>query len=93
MTYAEHLNRGRTAFAAVCFIRYECKSALVQIQAIDTQNGPYFLMGRTKLENGGPLLLAQLSETFHAESIGTPHTDGAIGSTATRHGGVSSGVA
>ena len=38
-------------------------------------------------ENGVPLFLAQLSDTLHAESIGTPHTDGAIGSTATRHGG------
>jgi signal transduction histidine kinase len=40
-----------------------------------------------ELENGVPLFLTQLSETLQAESIGTSHTDGAIGSTATRHGG------
>ena len=39
-----------------------------------------------ELENGVPLFLTQLSETLQAESIGTPHTERAIGSTATRHG-------
>ena len=39
-----------------------------------------------ELENGVPLFLTQLSDTLRSESTGTPHSDQAIGSAATRHG-------
>lgn len=39
-----------------------------------------------ELENGVPLFLTQLSERLLGGSTGTPHADGAIGSTATLHG-------
>lgn len=39
-----------------------------------------------ELENGVPLFLTQLSDTLHAESVGTPHTDEVLEDTATRHG-------
>jgi signal transduction histidine kinase len=40
-----------------------------------------------ELENGVPLFLTQLAEKLRSESTGVPHFPGAIGSTATRHGG------
>jgi signal transduction histidine kinase len=39
-----------------------------------------------ELENGVPLFLTQLSETLRSESTGAAHSQGAIGSAATRHG-------
>ncbi len=39
-----------------------------------------------ELENGVPLFLTQLSETLRSEPTGAAHSQGAIGSAATRHG-------
>ena len=39
-----------------------------------------------ELENGVPLFLTQLSERLRSESTGGPHSQGAIGAGATRHG-------
>ena len=39
-----------------------------------------------ELENGVPIFLTQLSETLRSESTGAAHSQGAIGSSATRHG-------
>lgn len=39
-----------------------------------------------ELENGVPLFLTQLSEALRSESTGAAHSQGAIGSGATRHG-------
>jgi signal transduction histidine kinase len=39
-----------------------------------------------ELENGVPLFLTQLSEKLRSESTGEPHSQGAIGAGATRHG-------
>lgn len=47
---------------------------------------PWQAASAEELENGVPLFLTQLSEKLRAESTGTPHARGAIGSTATLHG-------
>ncbi len=47
---------------------------------------PWPAASAEELENGVPLFLTQLSEKLRAESAGTPHPHGAIGSTATLHG-------
>lgn len=47
---------------------------------------PWPAASAEELENGVPLFLTQLSEKLRAESTGTPHARGAIGSTATLHG-------
>ena len=43
-------------------------------------------VGPARLENGVPLFLTQLSETLRSESTGAAHSQGAIGSAASRHG-------
>ena len=48
---------------------------------------PWPKASEPELENGVPLFLTQLSETLRSGSAGTQHSHGAIGSTATRHGG------
>jgi len=48
---------------------------------------PWLSVSTDELEHGVPLFLTQLSETLRLESTGTPFPDGAIGSTAARHGG------
>ena len=47
---------------------------------------PWPVASPQELENGVPLFLSQLSETLRAESTGAAHSQGEIGSTATRHG-------
>ena len=47
---------------------------------------PWPVASPHELENGVPLFLTQLSETLRSESTGAAHSQGAIGSTATRHG-------
>src|SRR5688500_8110811 len=47
---------------------------------------PWPVASPQELENGVPLFLTQLSETLRSESTGAAHSQGAIGSTATRHG-------
>lgn len=47
---------------------------------------PWPTASEEELKNGVPLFLSQLSETLRSESTGTPHSEQAIGSGATRHG-------
>jgi hypothetical protein len=47
---------------------------------------PWPSVSPDELENGVPLFLTQLSEKLRSESTGAPHSPGAIGSAATRHG-------
>ena len=48
---------------------------------------PWPATSAQELENGVPSFLTQLSETLRSESTGATHSPGAIGSTATSHGG------
>jgi signal transduction histidine kinase len=48
---------------------------------------PWPSVSAQELENGVPLFLTQLSEMLRSASTGTAHSQSAIGSTATRHGG------
>jgi signal transduction histidine kinase len=67
------------------FIRTN-RSELLSRTRAKVSSRPWPSASTHELENGIPLFLSQLSETLRLETTRLPYTDGAIGSSAARHG-------
>ena len=62
------------------------RDAIIQRAREKLTARPWPAASAQELENGVPLFLTQLAETLRAESTDSTRSQGAIGSTATRHG-------
>jgi signal transduction histidine kinase len=63
------------------------RDAIIDLARQKLTARPWPSASAEELENGVPLFLTQLSDKLRSESVGEPHSQGAIGAGATRHGG------